>query len=110
MKPFTEIDGRFKSSVIFQNAIAENMETARKRFLSHYRQVAFTALYQYPSFTAGRTELNRIRSWVKKDLDWNSELSLKKASAMLRYSMNELVSTIQLAKYRKIRSSYIDER
>ena len=82
-----------------------------ERLLKLYRELAHTALFQYPNAATGRLELRRVRDTVRRVTADGNDLSIKRACAFLRYSINEMQTTIQLAKYRSIkRVYYTDEQ
>lgn len=82
------------------------LEASRKKLLNLYRQVAYVALREFPSLATGRSELSRVRRWVRSGIDWESEQSLKQKCGVLRYTMKEFESTISFSKYRAMRRNY----
>ena len=97
------------------HAIAARITIIRKFFDPHmhdlkllklYREAAYTALFQYPNIQTGRSQLRRIRETVTNLIDSGGEKSTIRACAFLRYSINELQGSIQLAKYRSMKCAY----
>lgn len=82
------------------------LQHSRRKLLGLYRELVHVALHDFPTLRCGRHELRRVRDWVKKDLVWDSELSMKRASGILRYSLGELRGIVSLAKFRAIRKNY----
>jgi hypothetical protein len=82
-----------------------------EKLLRLYRELAHTALFQYPNAATGQMELRRVRDTVRLVTADGDDLSFKRACAFLRYSINEMQATIQLAKYRNLkRAYYTDEQ
>jgi hypothetical protein len=79
------------------------------KLLMLYREVAHTALREYPNLQTGRSELRRIRGTVRNLLESGDYKSTIRACAFLRYSINELQGTTQLAKYRSLKSAYYSD-
>ena len=79
------------------------------KLLRLYRQVAYSALFEYPNVTTGKGELRRIRDIVRQIVKSGDDNSDKRACAFLRYSVNEIQATIQLAKYRHMKNAYNNE-
>lgn len=79
------------------------------KLLKLYREVAHTALREYPNLQTGRSELRRIRGTVRNLLESGDDKSTIRACAFLRYSINELQGTIQLARYRSLKCAYYSD-
>ena len=80
------------------------------KMLKLYRELAHTALREYPNPITGVAELRRIRENVRSITKDGTDEQMKRACGYLRYSINELQGTIQLAKYRAIKKTYYSER
>ncbi len=77
-----------------------------QKLLRLYREIAYTALFEFPNSATGRAELRRIRDTVRRTTKLSDDKSEKRACAFLRYSISEMQATIQLAKYRNIKKAY----